>query len=191
MGQPRDNKPSFMQVLRLPIHPSLRGRELPRPTRSTHRLPNPTDTDLGHHASIQMTTGRRRTLITGRTILAPVGTTILTRVINWGARPRTRLVPAVPATSGCRHRRCHAGGSQARRDTRSRWLPWPLPADHRFPTRGRAKYRPAPPGEDGSPAAAGGCSRGARAGRSRRHGTTPAGPPPEPRGPPPGASPPR
>ena len=131
MGQPRDNKPSFMQVLRLPIHPSLRGRELPRPTRSTHRLPNPTDTDLGHHASIQMTTGRRRTLITGRTILAPVGTTILTRVINWGARPRTRLVPAVPATSGCRHRRCHAGGSQARRGTRSHWLPWPLPADRR------------------------------------------------------------
>jgi len=96
-----------------------------------------------------------------------------------------------PATSGCRHRRWHAGGSQARRDTRSRWLPWPLPADHRCPTRGRAKYRPSPLGEDGSPAAAGGFSRGARAGRLRRHGTTPAGPPPGPRGRPPGASPPR
>jgi len=95
-----------MQVLRLSIHPSLRGRELPRPTRSTHRPHNPTDTDLGHHASVQTTTSRRRALITGRTILTPVGTTIPTRVINRGARPRTRLVPAVPrprlvaATSG-------------------------------------------------------------------------------------------
>jgi len=95
-GQPRDNKPSFMQVLRLPIHPSLRGRELPRPTRSTHRLQNPTDTDLGHHASLQTTTSRRRALITGRTILTPVGPTIPTRVVNRGAGPRTRLVPAVP-----------------------------------------------------------------------------------------------
>jgi len=94
-GQPRDNKPSCMQVLRLPIHPSLRGRDLPRPTRSTHRLHNPTDTDLGHHASVQTTTSRRRALITGRTILTPVGTPVPTRVINRGARPRTRLVPAV------------------------------------------------------------------------------------------------
>jgi len=85
-----------MQVLRLPIHPSLRGRVLPRPTRSTHRLPNPTDTALGHHASVQTTTRLRRALITGRTILTPVGTTIPTRVFNRGARPRTRFVPAAP-----------------------------------------------------------------------------------------------
>jgi len=58
---------------RLPIHPSLRVRELARPTRSTHRLPNPTDTDMGYHASLQTTTGRRQTLITGRIILASVG----------------------------------------------------------------------------------------------------------------------
>ena len=97
-GPPRDNKPSFMQVLCLPIHPSLRGRDLHRPTRSTLMLPNPTDTDLGHRASVQTTTRRRRALITGRTILAPVGTTIPTRVLNRGARPRTRLVPAVSHT---------------------------------------------------------------------------------------------
>ena len=42
MGQPRDNKPLFMRILYLPIHPSLRGRELPRPTRSKHRFHNPT-----------------------------------------------------------------------------------------------------------------------------------------------------
>jgi len=89
-------KPSFKHVLRLPIHPSLRGRDLPRPTRSTRMLPNPTDTDLGHRASVQMMKSRRRALITGRTILAPVGTTITTRVLNRGARPRTRLVAAVP-----------------------------------------------------------------------------------------------
>jgi len=95
MGQPRDNKPSFMQVLHLPIHPSLRGRELPRPTRSRHRFHNPTDTDLGHYASLQMTTSRRRALITGRAIGTPVGPTIPTRVVNRGAGLRTRLVPAV------------------------------------------------------------------------------------------------
>jgi len=94
-GQPRDNKPSFLQVLRLTIHPSLRGRDLPRPTRSTLMLPNTTDTDLGHRASFQTMKGRRRALITGRSILAPVGTTLTTRALNRGARPRTRLVPAV------------------------------------------------------------------------------------------------
>ena len=95
MGQPRESKPSFMQVLCLTIHPSLRGRDPPRPTRSPLMLPNTTDTDLGHRASFQTTTGRRRALIIGRTILAHIRTTITTRVLNRGARSRTRLVPAV------------------------------------------------------------------------------------------------
>ena len=104
-GQPRDNKPSFTQVVRLTVQSSLRGRERPRPTRSTLTLSQTTDTDLGSRASVQRTTGRRRALITGRSILAPVGTTISTRVLIPGARPRTRLVPAttprlVPATTG-------------------------------------------------------------------------------------------
>jgi len=94
-GQPRDNNPSFMHVLCLPIHPSLRGRELPRPTRSTLVLPNTTDTDLGPRVSVQTTTGCRRALMTGRAILAPVGTTIATRVLIRGARPRAPLEPAV------------------------------------------------------------------------------------------------
>ena len=83
-----------MQVLCLPNHPSLRGRDLPRPTRSTLMLPHTTDTDLGHRASFQMTTGSRRAFITKRTNLAAVRTTITTRVLNRGARPRTRIVPA-------------------------------------------------------------------------------------------------
>jgi len=103
--QQRDNKPSFMQVVRLTDQSSLAGRELPRPTRSTLTLPNTTDTDLGQRASVQTTTGRRRALITGRAILAPVGTTIPTCVLTRGSRPRTRLVPAmspslVAATAG-------------------------------------------------------------------------------------------
>ena len=85
-----------MHVPCLPIHPSPRVRELPWPIQSTRRLPKPTNTDLGHDASVQTRTSRRRTLITGRTILATVSTTIPTRGINRGARPRTRLVPAVP-----------------------------------------------------------------------------------------------
>jgi len=83
-----------MQVLRFIVQSSLRGRELPRPTQSTLTLSNTTDTDLGHRASVQTTIGRRRALITGRSILASVGTIITTRVFTRGARPRTRIVPA-------------------------------------------------------------------------------------------------
>jgi len=105
IGQSRGNKPSFMQVQRLMVHPSLRGRALPRPTQSTLTPPKKTGTDLRHFASVQTTTGRRRALITGRSILAPISTAVSTRVLTRGSRPRTRIVVAttpvlVTATAG-------------------------------------------------------------------------------------------
>jgi len=94
-----------MKVLRLTVQSSLKGGDLLRPAKITLMLPNNNDTDLGYHASVQTTTGRRRALKTGRSILDPVGTTITTRALNRGARPWTRLVPAftprlVSATAG-------------------------------------------------------------------------------------------
>jgi len=105
IGQSRGNKPSFIQERRLMVHPSLRGRALPRPTQSTLTPPKKTGTDLRHLASVQTTTGRRRALITGRSILAPISTSVSTRVLTRGARPRTRIVVAttpvlVTATAG-------------------------------------------------------------------------------------------
>ena len=94
IGQPRDSKPSFIQVLSLMVHPSQRGRVRPRPTQSTLTPPTTTGTDLGHLASIQTTPGRRRALITGPTILASISAAITTHVLTRGARPRTRLVVA-------------------------------------------------------------------------------------------------
>ena len=105
IGQSRGNKLSFKQIQRHTVHPSLRGRALPRPTQSTLRPPKKTGTDLRHLASVQTTTGRRRALITGRSILAPISTAVSTRVLTQGARPQTRFVVAttpvlVTATAG-------------------------------------------------------------------------------------------
>ena len=184
IGRPRDNKPSFIQVLRLMVHPSQKGRELPRPTQSTLTPPKTTGTDLGHRASVQRTTGRRRVFVTGRSILVSISKAITTSVLTRGARPGTPLLVAptpglVSATAGA------TLGAP-------RGIPIPRLVGSRAcsrrppgPTHGRAKYQPAPPAGGDSLVAAGGCSGGARAGRTRLNGTTPEGTPPEHRGPPP------
>ena len=87
------------------VHSSLESRELPRPTQTTLTLPNAAGTDLRHRAAVQTTTGRRRALTTGRSILAPARTAVTTRVLTRGARPGTRYVVAtnpslVAATAG-------------------------------------------------------------------------------------------
>jgi len=236
-GQPRDNKPYFMKVLHLTNQSSQRGLEQPRPTRSKLTHPNTSDTDLGLRASVQTTTGRRRSLISGRSILAPVEETITAPALTRGARPRTRLVPAtspslVSATTGATLRaprgipipNLHGSRRLLQTITGARTeLQWPPKGGQHSPRpkeyakdplpqlqqgearrfssislagagragHERAKSRPARPAEGGSPVAAGGCSAGARAGYSRPHGTTPAGPPPEHRGPQPVEFPPR
>jgi len=61
---------------------------------STLTPPKTTGTDHGRLASDQTTTGRRGSLITGRSNLAPISTAITTLVLTRGARPRTLLVDA-------------------------------------------------------------------------------------------------